>query len=156
MVINIGDTNSKIIISDNATPNNGTYAWYLTPDESAGPPMSMEALRAVPRGNVSSIDSHTIIPGFFLEEVYTLSDIIRNATDYNSLLDAKDYWKQNKNLLYLSLKNEWGVNLATTGSASNPTTQTQLTGVLNSLKKTFKAHSIIIRIKFAQCTISGE
>lgn len=144
MVTSVGNTNAKIIVHDNATPGSGTYAWYIMGQAKKSDPLA-PAL-------TSSIYGEVVI----LQKIFSKKGLkwllsyfgIQNYTDYDNLSDAIDYWEANDVRLYLTVKNEWGSNLAAKGSSVAPTTQAQLRGKLFNHNQDVLANEVTGRIEF--------
>ena len=120
MVTWIGSSSAKVIISDNATPANGTYALGITPERVKGKD-------GLPFLQGTDIDSPGGIgignKAFIIKALYTFSNFdIASYSDWENLLKAIGTWEKNSTVLYLSVKNEWGSELAYKSTYSTPTT----------------------------------
>jgi hypothetical protein len=127
MVTNIGNTNLKNIISDHETPGSGTYAWYL-----------LKASLAEPRAPLINADfaaEVNIKDKFFdLTTIWKLTWIINGGTEATNFKKMLETWEAGNTRLYLSVKNEWGVELAVRGTQAVPATLNQLRGKCFSLR----------------------
>jgi hypothetical protein len=153
MVTNIGNTSALTVISDNQTPSSGEYAWYC---------VDVSGMGNEPRAPIASTDlaAETNIKEkvFDLGGVYKIvEEPITSAADFDNLRDALDYWDANNSLLYLSVKNSWGVNLATRSTladaASAPITQNIYQGKLFNFRWRVKAEEVVVSIEFHYTTL---
>lgn len=140
-------TNYKTIVSDHATPSSGTYAWYFTNEK---PKMNWVMSSLIKIANFFGITLSK--KGYKLDAVWNLETILSNFTDYENMLKAVHSWEKNSTMLYLNVQNEWGSNLALTGSYAAPTTLTQMKGHLSDLNIDVGSNSVGIRLKFYQYT----
>jgi len=115
VVIAIGNTNAKTIISDHATPASGVYAWYVTAEQEGGVEPRLPLINHEMAAEVNVKEKY-----FDLSSIYKISNAkITSATYWDRLKDALDYWDAHDTQLYLSVKNEWGANLATRASKAD-------------------------------------
>ena len=146
MVTNIGNTSAKIVISDNATPASGTYAWYITCENSGFRRPLRSLVEADLAAEVDIMEKY-----FDARKAYWIRNgLITTAAEYDNMLDAIDYWEANNTRLYLSVKNEWNSNLATIGTKAAPTTQGQMRGKLKNYSDRVFASSVQFNIEFWQ------
>lgn len=137
VVVSIGNTSAKIIISDNATPASGTYAWYIEAEFVRflnKMPYYDKMYQSHPSGITRGIKQFMLDMGWSFQGIK-----ITNSTDWDNLLKAFGYWEKNNSKLYLSVKNEWDSNLATIGTYAAPTTLAQQTGQLSNFIATIFA-----------------
>lgn len=144
----IGNTAATTIISDNATPGSGTYAWYIVTEAQGG---------VEPRAPIAAIDlaaqTNILKKNFDFTAVYRMSNIpVQSAVDFDNLRDALDYWDANDTRLFLSVKNTWSANLATRGTKAVPTTQNQYRGKLLNFRWEPKSNEVIVGIEFHYTT----
>lgn len=131
MVTWIGNSASKIVISDHATPSSGTYAWGL---ES----VQIWEIDPLLLDSTSSDEAQGESFGFkpFIKKVdwRLVGAKITNETDYLNLKKAIGSWEAASTMLYLSVTNEWSTNNhAVMGTYAAPTTLSQVTGCLSNL-----------------------
>lgn len=142
-----GYTNFNTIISDNANPASGTYAWYLTDATPKG---------VWPLKELVNIDEATGVSlskkGYNLNETWVLESIIDVFTDYENMLKAIGTWEKASTLLYLNIQNSWGSNIAIYPSYATPTTLVQVRGTLSNLTKERFPNAVKIRVQFNQKT----
>ena len=153
VVVNIGETDAKTIVSDHVTPASGVFAWYV----KAKPETGVE-----PRAPL--VNEELAAEVNFLEKFYDLGatyrivgEHIRKQSDWENLRDALDYWDANNTRLYLSVKNDWNINLATRSATkadalSLPITQGDYRGKLFNFKWTPKAAEVEVSIEFRYTT----
>lgn len=147
MVTNIGNTAAKTIISDNATPSSGTYAWYLTCEK----PKRSWALGALVK--IAQVFGITLSKkGYKLDNVWTLDTIISTKTDWENLQKAIGTWEKASTALYLSVQNELAVNFAQYPTYATPTTLAQMIGHLSNYQEEITANNVIVKIQFNQFT----
>jgi hypothetical protein len=148
----VGLSTSKTIISDNATPGDGTYAWGIIG----------KGLFSIPRGAI--INSDTVF-GTNLKEKdldYTgtfliTNNAIKTAAEWGDYEDMLEYWDANDTRLFLSVKNEWNVELANRASSKSdaetlPITQNQWQGKLFNERRIPFANEVLINIEFHYTT----
>lgn len=146
---NIGNTSAKVIISDNATPSSGTYAWYIICE----PVRMLWPKNYIPDGGESkTLNGISIgINAFILNIQFQIRNApITSLTDWQNLLKALGTWEKSKTLLYLSIKNEMGgsTNLASFPTYATPTTLGQITGKVKNFEASFETNEIKINCVF--------
>jgi len=136
MVTNIGNTDDKIIISDNATVASSTYAWYLPASTYDG----KWPLGPIGKSRVLCTD------GTATGTSSLTADIVKNFreipmtswTNYSNLQKALAYWSKKDSLLYLSFKSDGTNNVAVVAhfadvnTTSGAVTLSQFTGKLRN------------------------
>jgi Asp-tRNA(Asn)/Glu-tRNA(Gln) amidotransferase B subunit len=144
MVTNIGNTSANCNISDHATPASATYAWYIEGQRYTWLeklPLEVDEDLALDLNNGFKMFQN--IKSFEFDSIE-----ITNVTDFDNLKKAIAYWEKNNTLLYISIKNGWGYELATWGTISAPTTLSRITGCLTDMRIRFDAELAIIDITF--------
>jgi len=148
MATTVGNTNSKIIISDNATPGSGTYAWYL-PANSARmkwPLAFIDGTYVAAEGGIT-----TGTKGFKRNLIWAFRDVpITSDTDFQNLLKIVNYYEANSTLLYLSVKTtDFTTEMAVVGTKAAPTTLGQQTGRLQNFEITrIEGSQVWVNIEF--------
>lgn len=142
----IGDsTNAKTIISDNVVPGNGSYAWYIIDTQGNG---------LEPMAPIASAD---IAAGVNIKEkaydttaVYRISnEAITTSADWTDLRKALSVWDNGDTRLYMTVKNEWGVDLCLRGTDGVPATiNSQYRGKLFNFRWSHRAAEVIVGIEF--------
>jgi hypothetical protein len=155
VVTNIGTSTWLMVVSDNATPANGTYAWYFNGTAKRIEPLK-ELTASLPEGEAAgSVIKQKVFSLTGLK--YVLTTTIQNQTDYTNMRKAIDTWEAGGTggtLLYLSIKNEWSgaSNLAVKGTEAAPTTQGQFTGKLFNYSDDIDPENVEVRIEFHYTT----
>jgi len=152
-VIAIGDiTTAKTIISDHDTPASGVYAWGITAEQQVG---------AEPRAPIINLEFAAEVnlkeKFFDLTSTFRITNAhITSATYWDRLKDALDYWDAHDTRLYLSVKNEWGVDLATRGTKSDSSdttiTQVKYRGKLFNFRWLPKPAEVLVNVEFHYTT----
>ena len=117
------NTGDPVIISDNATPANGTFAIYLNPEQIMGPikqPLTAFVATAVDQ-SVGTHIGDTIITFNFQGCTFPKSG---TGGDWEIFIRALGYWAHNDNntLLYLQILDKSAYNIAKWGVAGTPVT----------------------------------
>ena len=124
MVTWIGKDDSKIVVSDNATPSSGTYAWGCVMDKPVKGHLPFAPMTQI----ITTGGKNERIEQLKLEGSCKLGLLLENNTDWQNWLKSLGTWKKNKTKLFLSIKNEWDSNLMLIPDATTPTTLNQWTG----------------------------
>ena len=152
VVISIGESDAKTIISDHATPASGVYVWYI----KAKPETGIEARAALVNEEIAA-EVNLKQKFYDLTALYRITgEHIRNQTDWENFRDALDYWDANNTRLYLDVQNTWAVNLATRATKADattlPMTQNAYRGRLFNFKWLPKAEEVEVSIEFHYTT----
>ena len=152
VVVNIGETDAKTIISDNATPASGVYAWYIKEKSGVGAEARKALVDVELAANVSLKKKFYDLAAKFA----IVGEHIRKQADWENLKDALDYWESNDILLYLNVQNDWGINLMTRATkadaAALPITQVGWTGKLMNFRIFPQSAEVMIAIEFHYST----
>jgi hypothetical protein len=142
------ETATDIVISDNATPANGTYAWYIASEQVTC------AWQKEPFSWIATAAGISIgVCAYKLNLVWNIKDtVITSLVHYDNLLDALHYWEANNTLLYLSFKNTWGTNLAQYRAKATPTTAAQMQGRLRNFKFVPQALQVVVSCEMYFCS----
>lgn len=132
----IGNTAAIIILSDNATPGSGTYAWYIAGkfqfiwgDKFIESNEELDGMGGVTTGT----------KGLVLDMEYRFDSVpVVGWTDYENLRKALFYWSKNDTKLYLSIKpqNMSSNNIAVACTNVAPTTLIQFTTKIRDYAET--------------------
>lgn len=148
MVTNIGNTNSRVVISDNATIASGTYAWYLSSANNVTPKRSWPLSFLVKA--VNALAKVFGKKAYKVDNIWQLETEITTLTDWQNLQKAIGTWEKASTLLYLHIWNEWGTSnlFAVYPTYTTPTTLAQMTGMLSDYMDDIHASSVTVRVKF--------
>jgi len=146
MVTNIGNTADGVIISDHATPASGTYAWYI-PVLNCQKHMQLNWIDKTRQDLIGGRSMGK--KGLIKAMMYEFHDIsIANFADYDNLMDAIGEWDANSTLLYLTVKNGWGSNLAIFRTSKATATAIQWTGRLYNYMDKPNPNEVMVHVYF--------
>lgn len=129
VAITIGAKTDKYVIHDNAVLANSTNFWGI----KTGSATNNDPLGNIFQSSIA-VESSIITKAFSLVgNIWRISGIRLSTTDYDTVKGFVDTYESNDNLLYLTITNEDGTNLATKGSNAAPATQTIFKGKLGFL-----------------------
>ncbi len=141
----VGSSTDSIIISDNTTPDSGTYAWGIIGNRKIKDPSGFLS-RLIARGATTSTK------GKFIDRQIPIDTTIPTFAEYEKLLKMLGAWDAGNTLLYISIKNEWGSNLAVYPNPDTPTTLIQIRGKLQNIVHDPQANTVDTKCVFMQCT----